>query len=63
MPFRKLFRSRWSALLWAAGICWTAYDVADAGAPPKPAPADKAAVDATGQAIADADLRVLANAY
>ena len=25
-----LFRSRWAALLWAAGIVWTAYDVASA---------------------------------
>lgn len=28
-PFRysSLFRSRWKALLWAAGIIWTAIDV------------------------------------
>jgi hypothetical protein len=31
MPFAKLFRSRWAALLWAGGILWTAYDFADAG--------------------------------
>jgi hypothetical protein len=30
----KIFRSRWAALLWAAGIVWTAYDVADANSPP-----------------------------
>ena len=30
----KIFRSRWAALLWAAGIIWTAYDVAEANAPP-----------------------------
>lgn len=29
----KIFRSRWAALLWAAGIIWTAYDVADANTP------------------------------
>lgn len=29
MPFSKLFRSRWSALLWAGGIIWTALDVSD----------------------------------
>ena len=30
-PFRtsSIFRNRWIALLWAAGILWTAYDVAD----------------------------------
>lgn len=29
-PFRhsSIFRSRWIALLWAAGICWIAIDVA-----------------------------------
>jgi hypothetical protein len=30
----KIFRSRWAALLWAAGIVWTAYDVAEANSPP-----------------------------
>jgi hypothetical protein len=40
-PFRysTIFRSRWMALLWAAGICWMAYDFA--------APDDK--TDANGQ--------------
>jgi hypothetical protein len=23
MPYSKLFRSRWAALLWAGGILWT----------------------------------------
>lgn len=29
-PFRtsSIFRNRWIALLWAAGICWTAIDLA-----------------------------------
>jgi hypothetical protein len=34
--YSRLFRSRWAALLWAAGICWTAYDVAA----PDPAPTE-----------------------
>lgn len=25
---RTIFKSRWSALIWAAGILWLAYDVA-----------------------------------
>src|SRR3546814_5403123 len=34
----RIFRSRWVALLWAAGIIWTAIDVAEANkAPPPPA--------------------------
>ena len=30
-PFRysSIFKSRWMALLWAAGILWWAYDTAD----------------------------------
>jgi hypothetical protein len=42
-PFRysTIFRSRWMALLWGAGICWMAYDFA--------APDGK--TDANGQTI------------
>lgn len=64
----RLFRNRWSALLWSAGILWTAYDVAMAnrGANRGPAPtnaATPAAVqDATGEAVDPADLAILANA-
>ena len=60
----KIFRNRWSALLWAGGILWTAYDVAGA-APSKPAATNAAApadTDATGVAVDSADLSVLANA-
>ncbi len=28
IPIRFLFRSRWAALAWAAGICWTAISFA-----------------------------------
>ena len=59
----KIFRSRWSALFWAAGIIWTAYDVASANAP-DPATNNSAAAetDATGAAVDNGDLAVLANA-
>jgi hypothetical protein len=30
MRYSTIFKSRWWALVWAAGILWTAYDVADA---------------------------------
>ena len=65
----RLFRSRWSALLWAGGILWTAYDVA-AAMPDRRAPAagnaagaagDGDTVDATGVAVDARDLAVLAN--
>ncbi|WP_255586786.1 hypothetical protein [Hephaestia mangrovi] len=63
----KIFRSRWSALIWAGGVIWTAYDVAEATAPPAP-PAAKAdahqpearPTDATGTAVSDQDMKVLA---
>lgn len=64
MPYAKLFRSRWAALLWAGGILWTAVDVADY------APARKAeattneatpATDATGETVENGDLAILAS--
>ena len=66
MGFSRLFRSRWAALLWSAGILWTAYDVAS-DAPesqPKTMPGRTAAqpTDATGAAFDPRDLAVLANA-
>lgn len=59
----RIFRSRWSALFWAGGILWTAYDVAEANVP-DPAAGNVAAAeqDATGAAVANANLAVLANA-
>ncbi|MGN6820134.1 MAG: hypothetical protein ACTHJR_15830 [Sphingomonas sp.] len=60
----KIFRSRWAALFWAAGIIWTAYDVAMANRADPPAGNNTTAVmtDATGVAVDDKDLAVLANA-
>ena len=64
MPLSRLFRSRWSALLWAGGVLWTAYDVANGQ--PHGAPAANAqgaaGTDATGEAVSAADLAALANA-
>ncbi|MGA1799909.1 hypothetical protein VH567_14135 [Sphingomonas sp. 4RDLI-65] len=66
MGFSRLFRSRWAALFWSAGILWTAYDVAnDAPEPPTNAASGMAAaqpIDATGAAFDAHDLAVLANA-
>lgn len=62
MMFAKLFRSRWSALLWAGGILWTAVDVA--GSSPAPVAVANSTVgvtDATGADVTAADLAVLAN--
>ena len=54
----RVFYSRWSALFWAAGVLWTAYDIANA----QPRGGDAAAVDATGTPVNAADLAALANA-
>lgn len=67
MAMARLFRSRWAALFWSAGILWTAYDVAD-DAPEEPAPVANAGTanavtqDATGATFDTRDLAVLANA-
>jgi hypothetical protein len=62
MNFSRLFRSRWAALFWSAGILWTAYDVAN-DAPEPASAANNASVgqDATGAAIDARDLAILAN--
>lgn len=64
MPFRKIFLSRWSALLWAAGIVWTAVDTVGF-APDKThnttvAPASLH--DATGEPVTPEDVARLAGA-
>ena len=60
----RIFRSRWAALLWAGGILWTAYDIADAtpGREPGGNQVAPAVEDATGVAVDNADLAILANA-
>jgi hypothetical protein len=62
MGMGKIFRSRWAALLWAAGIVWTAYDVAEANAPPKHAVAKTHAqsTDAADGATGDQDAALVA---
>ena len=64
MPFAKLFRNRWAALIWAGGILWTAVDVAGYSPSRDPdAHATAAApTDATGEAIQNSDLVALAAA-
>lgn len=39
MKFSSIFRSRWMALLWSAGIIWFALDVASDGQQPSNAAA------------------------
>jgi hypothetical protein len=62
MPYAKLFRSRWAALLWAGGILWTAVDFVGA-APAKQSVAANVAdpTDATDMPVDGNDLAILAN--
>ncbi|MEG3124741.1 hypothetical protein [Sphingomonas sp. GB1N7] len=65
MPYAKLFRSRWAAMIWAAGILWTAVDVAGFSSPDAPATNNATAAapdqDATGVTVDNGDLAILAN--
>lgn len=62
--YARLFRSRWSALLWAAGILWFAYDTANSQ-PQGDANASANAeqpTDATGAPVTPEDEKRLAAA-
>lgn len=60
-PFRlsRIFTNRWLALLWAAGICWMAADVAGT-APDKTS--NTAVTDATGAPVSKDDIAALQHA-
>ena len=63
IPMRTstIFKSRWMALIWAAGILWVAYDVAGAAPQDSNASANsEQANDATGAAITSDDANRLA---
>ena len=56
LPGPRLFRSRWAAVLWAAGMLWLAIDVAGiGGGSPRSAPG--AATDVTGVPVDDGEMR------
>ena len=56
----SVFKSRWMALLWAAGIIWFAYDVAGSQPQDSNTSANSEATDATGAALSNADVNKLA---
>ncbi len=60
MKHSAVFRSRWFALLWAAGILWFAYDMA--GTAPADGNGAAVATDATGAEVTNADMRELQQA-
>ncbi len=57
MPMRtsSIFKNRWMALLWAAGLVWLAVRVAG------PADSTGNSVDVTGATISDEDLKQFAD--
>jgi hypothetical protein len=67
MRTKSVFKNRWMALVWAAGILWTAYDYAEAqpqaqsNATANNADADEP-TDATGAPITPEDQQQLADA-
>ena len=63
MRTSTVFKSRWMALIWAAGIIWFAYDTANS----QPQGDDNStnaeqATDATGAPVTSDDTNKLANA-
>jgi len=56
----RIFRSRWAALLWAAGVLWTAVTFIGLG-DKESHQATAALQDATGANVSDPDLAALAN--
>jgi hypothetical protein len=59
--YSRLFKSRWAALFWALGICWTAYEVSSMGGGDA-ADANGAQTDATGATYNEADVAALRSA-
>ena len=65
IPMRNstIFKSRWMALLWAAGIIWFAYDFANSQPQDQNASANsEQATDGTGSPVTTDDEKKLAGA-
>ena len=60
MKHSTIFKSRWWAMLWAAGIIWFALDIATDGEEPGTANQATASGDATGAPITSDEAKALA---
>ena len=60
MRFSTIFKNRWMALLWAAGIVWFAYDVAGSQPQAVNASANSEQTDPTGSPVTSDDTNRLA---
>jgi hypothetical protein len=58
MKTSSIFKSRWMALIWAAGIIWFAYDFA--GSAPQSDAGNNSAADATGAPVSGQDTNKVA---
>ena len=63
MRWSTIFKSRWMALIWAAGIIWFAYDFAASSEPPANASDNEVQVtDASGAPVSPAEANTLSDA-
>jgi hypothetical protein len=63
MRWSTIFKSRWMALIWAAGIIWFAYDFAASSASPANASDNEVQVtDASGAPVSPAEANQLSDA-
>ena len=61
MRFSTIFKSRWMAMLWAAGIIWFAYDVAGSQPQASNASANAEQTDTIGSPVTSDDQNRLAD--
>ena len=59
MKHSSIFRSRWMALIWAAGIIWFALSVADPGDSKSKGSGGSDLTDVTGAPVKDKDVKKL----
>lgn len=62
MKHSSIFKNRWFALLWAAGILWGAYDFAGGGDSETDANGVTTVTDATGSKVNDQQVKDLQKA-
>jgi hypothetical protein len=59
MKHSSIFKSRWMALLWAAGIIWFALDIAAPDTTPAKPGEQGQVTDVTGAPVKDEDVKKL----
>ena len=59
MKHSSIFKSRWMALIWAAGIIWFALDMTTPDAPPAKDGKQAEVTDVTGAPVKDEDVKKL----